>query len=130
MTAATDATCSAYADTLRSLLTGDADGGHYELQPSRSGTFVFEPRIEGVPKGTGNNVQLFRLQFTFSEILPNYPYPGAVPPVVFSPASMPLSRQGYVQSTTTGLWHKQLAKTVEGADGNMVVEYLDQNGVP
>lgn len=58
-----------WAHSQRALL-----GGTIELPPSMNYTYVFAPRVQGVASGTGQNVQLFRVTFTFSEWLPENPY--------------------------------------------------------
>jgi hypothetical protein len=37
--------------------------------------YEFVPRIQGIVKGSNPNVRLYKLSFTFAEILPNYPPP-------------------------------------------------------
>jgi len=75
VTAATLATAQTWAMAQRALLTGDAQGNHF-VQPEQWETdYEFVPRIDGVAKGTGENVRLFRVNFTFTEILPLYPAP-------------------------------------------------------
>lgn len=67
VTAATLATAEAWAKKQRALLTGDADGVEiFEPESWVRGT-VYLPRTE--------NVQLYRVQFTFQEKLINYPAP-------------------------------------------------------
>lgn len=81
VTAATRATAEAWAYRHRGLLTGDRDGGHYPLPEQMERDYEFAPRVDGIAVdglaggGKANNVQLFRVNFTFGEILPNYPPP-------------------------------------------------------
>lgn len=69
-------TAQAWARKQRALLTGDADGGSFPTPERMETDYEFVPRIDGVVVGTGQNVRLFRVNFVFGEILPNYPTPG------------------------------------------------------
>jgi hypothetical protein len=86
VTAGSQATGLAWADLQRTLLTGDADGGHYEMPPQITRGYVFAPRTDGIPTGSTENVQLHRIAFAFGELLPNYPYGEVVPGPEFSAA--------------------------------------------
>ena len=73
VTAATLTTAEGWAKRQRKLLTGDRRGNRFP-QPERWGReFVWLPRVDGIASGTGANVQLYRVSFTFSELLPDYP---------------------------------------------------------
>lgn len=73
VTAATLATATAWAKKQRALLTGDKRGKSY-VQPEQLETgYEFVPRIEGIPQGDNSNVKIYRVNFTFAEILPYYP---------------------------------------------------------
>jgi hypothetical protein len=58
------------------LLIGDANGGHF-VNPERwERAYEFVPRVQdGLISGTGENVKVVRVSFTFPEILPKYPPP-------------------------------------------------------
>lgn len=86
VTAGAQATGLDWADKQRTLLTGDADDGHYELPPQITRGYVFAPRTDGTPTGSTENVQLHRIAFAFGELLPNYPYGVVVPEPEFSAA--------------------------------------------
>ena len=73
VTAATLATALAWARKQQALLTGDKSGKRYVQPPKEDIGYKFVPRIDGVATGTGANVQLHRVSFTYAEILPNYP---------------------------------------------------------
>jgi hypothetical protein len=73
VTAATLATAQAWAVKQRALLTGDKLGNKYPQPEQWETGYEFVPRIDGIAKGTGQNVRLFRLSFTYAEILPWYP---------------------------------------------------------
>ena len=75
VTAATLADAQAWAWKQQALLTGDADGTKAPLPPELENDFEFAPRVNGVTNGTGQNVRLFRVSFTFGELLANYPKP-------------------------------------------------------
>jgi hypothetical protein len=75
VTAGTFATAQAWAVAQRGLLTGDALGGNYPQPEQWDTDYQFVPRVDGIPTGTGANVQLYRVGFTFGEILPLYPAP-------------------------------------------------------
>jgi hypothetical protein len=73
VTAATLATAQAWAIKQRALLTGDELGGSYPRQEEWETDYEFVPRIDGIPTGNTANVRLYRVNFTFGEILPLYP---------------------------------------------------------
>lgn len=80
VSAGTLADAEAWAKKQRALLTGDATGVY--AQPEQwERDMEFVPRIEGVaivdPQTPlqAVNVQIWKVRFTFSEILPNYPTP-------------------------------------------------------
>jgi len=75
VTAGTLATAQAWAVAQRALLTGDALGGSYPRQEEWETDYEFVPRIDGIPTGDTANVRLYRVNFTFGEILPLYPKP-------------------------------------------------------
>ena len=75
VTAATLATAEAWAWRQQALLTGDADQGHYPTRPQLDRDYEFQPRVDGIAQGQNANVQLYRVNFSFGEILPNYPAP-------------------------------------------------------
>jgi hypothetical protein len=75
VTAATLATAQSWAWQQQGLLTGDADGTQASLPPEMENDYEFAPRVNGIVEGEGENVRLFRVSFTFGEILPNYPAP-------------------------------------------------------
>ena len=78
VTAATLATAQAWAYRHRMMLTGDHDGGFYPNAEVMETDYEFAPRVDGIAEnglaGAGSvaNVQIYRVNFTFSEILPNY----------------------------------------------------------
>lgn len=73
VTAADRATAEAWAKKQRALLTGDASGKLYRHPERWDAEAEFVPRVEGVWDGAGQNVRIWRVGFTFGEILPNYP---------------------------------------------------------
>jgi hypothetical protein len=73
VTAATKATAEAWAWQQQSLLTGDDAGGLYPQQPEMETDYEFVPRINGIIQGVNANVRVYRVNFTFGEILPWYP---------------------------------------------------------
>jgi hypothetical protein len=75
VTAGTQAAALAWARRHRTLLTGDADGNKIYQPESIETEYEFAPRQDGIISGEGQNVRLFRVNFTFAEILPNYPPP-------------------------------------------------------
>ena len=75
VSAATLAVAEAWAWRQRALLTGDADGGFYPQPPQLDRDYEFVPRTDGIATGESANVRLYRVGFSFSEILPNYPVP-------------------------------------------------------
>jgi hypothetical protein len=75
VTAATLAVAQAWAWKQQALLTGDDDGTFAPLPPEVENDYEFAPRVNGVASGAGQNVRLFRVTFTFGEILPDYPAP-------------------------------------------------------
>jgi hypothetical protein len=77
VTAGTLATAQAWAMAQRALLTGDQNGGRFSQPEQWDTDYEFVPRVDGIAKGTGENVRLFRVNFTFAEILPLYPPPSA-----------------------------------------------------
>ncbi len=70
VTAPDQATATAWAKTQRNLLVGT-----YPQPEEWDWDFEFVPRIQGIVKGSNPNVRLYKLNFTFAEILPNYPPP-------------------------------------------------------
>jgi len=75
VTAGTEATALAWARKQRAMLTGDANKNRFP-QPAQEDTeFEWVPRVDGVARGTGANVRVYRVNFTYSEILPLYPAP-------------------------------------------------------
>ncbi|HEV2327611.1 MAG TPA: hypothetical protein VGY56_02355, partial [Verrucomicrobiae bacterium] len=70
VTAPDQATATAWAKMQRSLLVGT-----YTQPEEWDWEYTFVPRIQGVAKGENPNVQLYKLNFTFAEILPNNPPP-------------------------------------------------------
>ena len=80
VTAASLAAAQAWAWQQRVFLGVDGDGNAYSLPPEMETEYEFVPRVDGVamvPAGTEGqiNVRLWRVSFTFGEILPNYPAP-------------------------------------------------------
>ncbi len=75
VTAATLATAQAWAYKQRAMLTGDANGNRYPQPPHMDTDYNFVPRIDGIATGPTANVQLYRVNFQFAEILPLYPAP-------------------------------------------------------
>lgn len=128
VTAATEAAALAWANTQRGLLTGDNNGNRYELPPRRGVTFAFVARTDGVARGNGANVQVFRVAFEWGEILPLYAYTAGPPaaPGGFLPAALPPNREGYVRNETSGKWHKLRLRTNE--DGQLE-QWVDPAGV-
>jgi hypothetical protein len=61
--------------------SANGSGGHYPLPERMEHDYEFAPRVDGIAVdglaggGKANNVQIFRVNFTFGEILPNYPPP-------------------------------------------------------
>lgn len=72
VSAATKATAIAWARQQRALLTGDNSGGSYPQPEELDVAYGFLPRVDGVIVGVGENVQIYKVSFGFSEILPNY----------------------------------------------------------
>lgn len=70
VTAPDQATAIAWAKIQRTLLVGT-----YPQPEEWDWDYEFVPRIQGVVKGANPNVRLYKLNFTFGEILPNYPPP-------------------------------------------------------
>ncbi len=123
---ATESAGRTWANTQRGLLTGDNDGGRYE-QPQKMDTgWMFVPRTDGVPRGTGLNARVVKVGFSFGEILPNYPYTVPSGGGAFSAASAPAFSQSWVFNETTGKWHKWRARNND--DGRLEY-YLDPMGV-
>ena len=60
---------------VRALLTGDQLGDSYLLPEQWDTDYEFVPRVDGVAQGAVENVRLYRVNFTFAEILPLYPVP-------------------------------------------------------
>ncbi|MDE2103516.1 MAG: hypothetical protein KGL39_40120, partial [Patescibacteria group bacterium] len=75
VTAATLAAAQAWAWQQRQLLTGDENGVLAPLPPELENDYQFAPRVNGIVSGDGQNVRLFRVSFTFGELLPYYPAP-------------------------------------------------------
>ena len=75
VTAGTRATAEIWAKKQRALLTGDKAGGSYVQPEQWEAEYVLVPRIDGIVTGAGTNVQLYRISFQFSELLPLYPAP-------------------------------------------------------
>jgi hypothetical protein len=79
VTAASLPTATAWALRHRGLLTGDGDDGFYPLPEVLDVGYDFVPRVDGIAAddlagpGSDANVQMHRVNFTFAEILPNYP---------------------------------------------------------
>jgi hypothetical protein len=73
VTAATTAAAVSWARQQRALLTGDDNGNNYPQPEELEIEYVFVPRVDGVAIGSSANVQLYRINFGFSEILPYYP---------------------------------------------------------
>lgn len=70
VTALTKDTAVGWAKLQRGLLTGT-----YRQPEEWETEYEFLPRVAGVVSGTGANVRLYRVSFTFAEILPNNPAP-------------------------------------------------------
>ena len=71
------ATAQTWALRHRKMLTGDRDGGFYPQPESMEIDYDFAPRVDGIAEAGLNgsaavNVQIYRVTFTFAEILPNY----------------------------------------------------------
>jgi hypothetical protein len=64
-----------WAKQQRALLTGDALGNSYRLPERIATDYELCARISGVLSGSGQNVKIWRVDFTFGEILPKYPRP-------------------------------------------------------
>jgi hypothetical protein len=79
VTAASLAAAQDWAIQQRVLLGVDADGNGYRLPEEMETDYEFVPRTDGVAVVVGGegeiNVRLWRVSFTFGEILPNYPAP-------------------------------------------------------
>jgi len=71
------ATAQAWAIQQRMFLGVDADGNGYRLPEEMETDYEFVPRTDGVATVVGGdgeiNVRLWRVSFTFGEILANYP---------------------------------------------------------
>ena len=75
VSAAALTTCEAWGKKQRALLTGDKDGNK-SVQPEQwTRNYDFVPRVEAVVNGDKSNVRIYKVEFVFSEILPNYPAP-------------------------------------------------------
>jgi hypothetical protein len=74
-TGAVRAEVEAWGKRQRALLTGDANGGFFAQPEEWDIEYDFVPRVDGVSQGVGENVRLWRVDFTFAELLPNYPAP-------------------------------------------------------
>lgn len=77
VSAATLATALDWAYRHRKMLTGDRDGNFYPQPEQIETDYEFAPRVDGIAEdglvsGATVNVQIYRVNFTFSEILPNY----------------------------------------------------------
>jgi hypothetical protein len=68
-------TAENWAKKQRTLLTGDANGNHFATAEEWERGYDLLPRVDGVVKGTGINVKLYKVGFSFGEILPSYPAP-------------------------------------------------------
>ncbi len=79
VTAATQAVALAWAYRHRAMMTGDRDGGLYPQPEQIETDYEFAPRVDGVAEdglagsGSKGNVQVYRINFQFAELLPNYP---------------------------------------------------------
>jgi hypothetical protein len=72
VTAPTRAAAEAWAKQQQAFLTGDTNSNHYVLPPKLDAELTFVPRVDGVATGVGANVQMYRVNFQFSEVLPLY----------------------------------------------------------
>ena len=60
------------------MLPGDHDGGFYINAEGMETDYEFAPRADNITEnglagaGSATNVRIYRVNFTFSEILPNY----------------------------------------------------------
>ena len=78
VSAATRATAEAWAAQYRKMLTGDNQGGFYPQPEVWRTTYDFAPRVDGIAvdglggAGSVANVRIYRVEFTFAEILPYY----------------------------------------------------------
>jgi len=80
VTACDRATAIAWANAQQVFLGTDSDGNGFNQPPELETEYEFVPRTDGVAMlGAGEegqiNVRLWRVSFTFGEILPNYPAP-------------------------------------------------------
>jgi len=78
VTATSLATAKAWAIQQRMFLGVDADGNGYRLPEEMETEYEFVPRTDGMAMVAAGeegeiNVRLWRVNFTFGEILPNYP---------------------------------------------------------
>lgn len=78
VSAATLAIALSWAYRHRKLLTGDRDGTFCPQPEQLETDYEFAPRVDGIAEdgvaGAGSvaNVQIYRVNFTFAELLPNY----------------------------------------------------------
>ena len=72
VTGTSAAVCQDWARQQRAFLTGDTDGRHCPQPEEMETDYEFVPRMDGVATGGGQNVRLWRVNFGFSEVLPNY----------------------------------------------------------
>ena len=70
VTAPDRATATAWAKAQRTLLVGN-----YTQPEEWDWEYTFVPRIQGIVEGENPNVQVYKLNFTFAEILPDNPPP-------------------------------------------------------
>ena len=75
VTSASLAAAQGWARQQRVFLTGDRDGIRGPLPEEIENGREFVARVDGAAIGNGANPKLFRVNFTFGEVLPNYPAP-------------------------------------------------------
>ncbi len=80
VTAATEAAAMTYVKKIKAtpfptgIGGGAAPAERYEGQASRTTDFEFVPLEEGIGRGTGANVQIWKVAFSFPETLVDYPW--------------------------------------------------------